>query len=413
MTGSGKSVRPITWLNFSKWLPRTLSKLPNKQSQQNWKGIHMVDRYLMIGYIHEGPEALHKTLVSNENMIHQIAQISRKRDIRRIIVTGLGSSYSAAMMAQPLMAYHIPHPTYVFQASELPYFQERLLDSNTLVIAVSRSGERGPVIDSLVAARERGALGVAITGTPGCLLCQHADHTLLTMEGAEITFPKTKSVLACAGLLMRLWLELASPEDREVIHRKETLLSLTQALASMIKKIDGEIQGLLPCLTLYENVVVLGSASNFGVALEAAIKLQEAAYLPTRGEYTISFIHGPSGALTKRFLVVPMVIQNDQSIAIELLKLVRKFGAGSLAIQAPGVDLEGWSNYSIQLGTSFDPFLDALGFLPAIQLLTYHWTVQRGMNPDAPSSMLSILDTILPPGREEPELRSKQKDTQP
>jgi glucosamine 6-phosphate synthetase-like amidotransferase/phosphosugar isomerase protein len=63
------------------------------------------------------------------------------------------------------------------------------------------------------------------------------------------------------------------------------------------------------------------------------------------------------------------------------------------------------SDFSVRLPVAVDPYLSALVYLPPIQLLAYYWTVARKMNPDAPTSMRAILDAILPPGRQEPELR--------
>jgi glucosamine 6-phosphate synthetase-like amidotransferase/phosphosugar isomerase protein len=63
------------------------------------------------------------------------------------------------------------------------------------------------------------------------------------------------------------------------------------------------------------------------------------------------------------------------------------------------------SDFSVRLPLAVDPYLSALVFLPPIQLLAYYWTVARKMDPDSPTSMRAILDAILPPGRQEPELR--------
>ncbi len=308
------------------------------------------------------------------------------------------------MMAAPIFTNYCPIPVTILPATELGLYKDRLIDENTLVVSISRSGERGAVVDAVVEARKRKALGIAVTGTSDSLLASQAQLTLITQEGPEITFPKTKSVLACAGLLMRLGLAFAAKEDKEAVTQVQTLADLPDAVAATINSVEPAIQRLIPSIERHELLAVTGSGSNIGVALEAAIKVQEAAYLPTRGESTIGLVHGPTGALNAKWLVVPLVTQNDIEVSTDLLKLCQKFGAHSLCIQGPHVDLNGLFDFSVQVPVVVDPYLSALVYLPPIQLLTYYWTVARKMNPDAPTSMRAILDAILPPGREEPEL---------
>ncbi len=359
----------------------------------------------MIGYIREGPQALKNTLQVNEALVLSIAERARRQGVRRILLTGLGSSYTSAMMSGPVFTNYCPFPVHILPASELIYYQERLIDQNTLVVSISRSGERGTVVDALDIARRKKALGVAVTGSSTSLLAQHAEMTLLTQEGPEITFPKTKSVLACTGLLMRLGLAFARSRDAEAEQEAKNLAALPEAIEAAIRQAEPAIQALIPSIQRHEMVAVTGSCSNIGVALEAAIKIQEAAYVPTRGESTIGMVHGPTGALNEKWLVVPLATPLDQEVSADLLRLARKFGAHSLCIQAAGTQLKAAPDFSVEINVPASPYLAALVFLPTIQLLAYDWTVARGMDPDAPSSMNAILNTILPPGRSEPELK--------
>lgn len=365
----------------------------------------MTDEYRMIEYIREGPHALQKTLQANAAGIADIAARARIQSLDHIILTGLGSSYTSAMMAAPIFTNFCPLPVTILPATELGLYSERLIDDRCLVISISRSGERGAVVDAVIEAQRRHAFAVAVTGSPGSLLAQASQVTLLTQEGPEITFPKTKSVLACTGLLMQLGLVLAEPEDKEAAELRQALSAIAETASAVISEAEPEIQSLIPSIQDHRLVAVTGSGSNIGVALEAAIKIQEAAFIPTRGESTIGLVHGPIGALDENWLVVPLVTGTDLDVSSDLLRLVHKFGGHSLCMHAPDVDLAGLSDYSIRLPGTAGPYLAALLFLPPIQLLTYYWTLARKMNPDAPTSMGAILETILPPGRKEPELR--------
>jgi len=365
----------------------------------------MSTTYHMIEYIHEGPEALQRTLEANEAAIRSVVARVREDGLQRVVVTGIGSSYTAAVMAAPAFRYHCPWPAYIMSAPELGYYAPRLVDVQTLVVVVSRSGERGAVVNALADSLQRGAFGVAVTGVADSLLAQTAQLTLLTAEGPEITFPKTKSVIACAGLLICLALALAEPEDKEAVERLRTLHSTPGLIKNTIQAVEPALQALMPAIQAHELVAIAGTGSNYGVAIEAAMKIQEAAYVSTRYDSLDGLLNGPVGALSDKWLVVLLITAHDLGLSKELLRVVRSLGAHSLCIHEPALDLEGLADHALTLPAPLDPLLAALVYLPPLQLLAYYWTVARNMNPDAPTSMRAILDAILPPGREEPELR--------
>lgn len=362
-------------------------------------------KFHMLDYIHESPAALERTLRENELPIKDIVQKAREMGVDKVVLSGVGSSYTSCLMALPLFQLHCPLPAVVINSEESAYYAQRWIDAKSLVAVVSRSGERGAVIDTLKLANEKGALGVAVTGVADSLLAQTAKVTLITREGSEITFPKTKSVAACTGALMRLGLELAHADDRAAARRLDLLNNLPAVMDAFIKMIEPQLLALMPKIAARRLIDVVGTCSNHGVALEAAIKIQEASYIPTRGDSTAGLLQGPVGALNSDWLVYALVMPQDLELTRQLLELTRGFGAYNLAVHPQGLDLGGLADDEIVTPAFEDPYLAALVYLPAVQLLAYYWTVQRGMNPDAPASMNAILQTILPPGRQEPELR--------
>jgi glucosamine--fructose-6-phosphate aminotransferase (isomerizing) len=365
----------------------------------------MSEPYHMIEYIRENPAALRRTLEGNEEALQIIVDRVQKDELRRVVVLGIGSSYTASVMAAPAFRYHCSLPTHILPATEIGYYEQRLVDKHTLVVVVSRSGEREWVVNALKRAVERGAFGVAMTGVEDSLLAQNGQLVLHTGEGPEITFPKTKSVIACAGLLMRLALALAEPDDGEAAERLRALRAMPDAIKRTVETIEPAIKGLVPAIKGYEPVVVVGTGSNYGVALEATVKIQETAYVATQGDDTGDLLHGALGALGANWLVIPLVTASDLQLSREALAIVGKFHARRLSIVEPGLDLEGVSEDVLVLPQEIDPLLAGLAYLPPLQLMTYYWTLAKGMNPDEPSAMRTVLDAILPPGREEPELR--------
>jgi glucosamine--fructose-6-phosphate aminotransferase (isomerizing) len=362
----------------------------------------MSNDYQMIGYIHEGPDSLRRTLEANEAAVEYVAGRARADGIQRIVLTGVGSSYTAPMMALPAFHYHNPLPTYVMPGPKLSYYSDRLLGPQTMLVAVSRSGERGVVVNTLADAVKRGALGVALTGVESSLLAQEADIALVTAEGPEKTWPKTKSVVAATGLLMRLGLALAPREDDHAAQRLHQLLHLPQAMARAVEALEPLVQALIPTIQSRELVAVVGTGGNYGTAIEGAMKIMEASSVSTRFDSTDGLLNGPVGGFDARWLLVALVTAVDLDQTVPLLRVARGLGARSLCICAPGLDLQGLADELWTLPDAPDPLLGALLYLPAVQLLAYYWTVARGLNPDSPDSKQAILDAVLPPGREEP-----------
>jgi glucosamine 6-phosphate synthetase-like amidotransferase/phosphosugar isomerase protein len=239
------------------------------------------------------------------------------------------------------------------------------------------------------------------------LLAQHSQITLLTGEGPEITFPKTKSVISCAGLLMRLALALASPGDDAADDRLAALQMAPAAVRRVVEAAEPQIRELLPYIASHHTLLVCGTGSNYGVALEAAVKVQEAAYVTTHGDDTGDLLHGPLGPLSSDWLLAPLITAYDLALSKELIGLAHTLGGHTLSIAGPQLDLGNLSDRYIHLPVETDPLMAALVYLPSIQLIAYYWAVAKKLNPDEPGFMEAMLETILPPNREEPERRKE------
>ena len=365
----------------------------------------MTQSYHMIEYIHEAPQALARTLETNEIPIQQLVENVRRRGIQRVLLTGLGSSYTSALMAAPLFYYHCPLPTRVISSGESIYYADRWVDERTLVVAISRSGERGLVVNAMNEAVQRSALSVAITGVADSLLGEKGQVVLITAEGAEITFPKTKSVTACTGVLMRLALALADAQDAQAAERLRLLLEAPKFIQQTLDSLEPVVRSLLPSLISQSYVAVVGMGSNYGAAMEGAMKIMEAANVKTRFDGTDGLLHGPVGGLDAQSLVIALVTHSDREVSKGLFEVLRSLGARSLCICPPGLELEGLEDAIVLMPAAFDPLMAGLAYITPLHLLAYYWALARQIDPDAPAAMHAILGAVLPPGRSEPELR--------
>lgn len=356
----------------------------------------------MLDFIREQPEATANTLESVQARIPELRDAFESGHFDQVIVAGLGSSYTAGQMASPLLRTCLPIPVFVTVATELGLDPGLGLGPRTLVVLVSRSGERGRIVDALAAAKSAGATCFAVTAVESSLLAQSADFVVATGEGPESTYAKTKSVMASAAALMQLGVALAPAGGEASRHLADTLEGVPQLLATTIEDAAREIGRLSEWLQGHQLALVTGSAGNQGVAMEAALKLQEAAGVVTEWDETGSALHGAVSILDTSWLYVGLVTHADQELHQSVLDLAGQFGAGRLCVVEQGVTLDGKTDALIGVPES-DLLLAPLLFLPAVQLLTYQLALGRGRNPDEPPFADVMLQAMLPPGRSEPD----------
>jgi len=364
----------------------------------------MEQKYEMLGYIYDNGGSLQRTLDANESEINKTIEMIRTEGIKQIVITGIGSSYTAAMMAAPLLRYHSIYPVHIIPSTELGYYANQLINDKTLVISISRSGEREWVVNGLKLAVECGAKGIAMTGVADSLMSQAADVTWETREGPESAFPKTKSVIACCGLLMRFALALADPKDKLAEKRLAELRKLPEVIADTVKSLDKPVQNMIPSIMEQNILLATGTGSNYGSALEICVKVQETSLVASLCDDTGNLLHGPMGALNRNWLVLQFVHSADAKLQLEFLNLIKIFNANTVCITEPGINMDGQAEHLLQLPQKVDFMLASLVYLPVAQMINYYWAIAQGYNPDHPDAMNAILDAILPSGRSEPDL---------
>jgi glucosamine--fructose-6-phosphate aminotransferase (isomerizing) len=356
----------------------------------------------MLEYIREEPLAVASTLSRTRERIGALQELLWRRPPKRVIFTGFGSSYTAALIAAPLLGECISIPFTVVVATELVFNPGLRLDPDTLVVLVSRSGERGWLVDAERAASQAGAATVAVTAVESSLLARKANLVIPTGEGPEAAFAKTKSVLAATVALMQIGLAFADPSP-ERARRESTLAKIPDLLEVCIRNTERDASEIVSWLAGCDHALVVGSAGNFGVAQEAALKLQEAAAMTAQYDNTGNALHGALGVMGPKWAFVNLVTPSDYALDLDMLRLIKQFGPDRLCISEPGLSIGADAERVLLVPTVGDPLLAPLVYLPPLQVLTYLLALARGLNPDKPASAEIMLKAMLPSGREEPD----------
>jgi glutamine---fructose-6-phosphate transaminase (isomerizing) len=364
----------------------------------------LTNTFRMLEFIREQPEAVSNTLAAVQARLPEVRDALEGDRFDQVIVAGLGSSYTASQMASPLLRRCSPIPVFVTVASEVGLDAGLKLGPRSLVVLVSRSGERGRIVDALATAKAAGATCFAVTAVESSLLAQSTDLVLVTGEGPESTYAKTKSVMASAAALMQLGVAL-HPGGDESARLEQALANVPQLLATGIGQAQRDIERIREWLAGYRLALVTGTAGNQGVAMEASLKLQEAAGVVTEWDETGSALHGAVTILDDSWLYVGLATRADEELHRSVLELAGQFGAGRLCVVEPGVTLDTNNDELMGVPEADDPLIAPLLFLPPVQLLTYELALARGRNPDEPPFADVMLQAMLPPGRSEPDWR--------
>jgi len=353
--------------------------------------------HFMLKEIYEQPRAVTATFeraidTEQGSAILDAASLDARaaRHVHRVVLVACGTSYHAALVGRRMIERLAGLPAEVDIASEFRY-RDLVAGRDTLVIAVSQSGETADTLGAVKAARARGAHVLTITNVVGSAISRHASGTFYTQAGPEIGVASTKTftatVTACylvALALGRLRNYLSSIDSWKLI---DSLLEVPVIMERTLA-LDAEIRRLAAHLIGAPGFLYLGRGVQHPVALEGALKLKEIAYIHAEGYAAGEMKHGPIALIDHDFPVV-VLTPRDGSYDRMLgnVEEVRAREGRVIAICHEG-DLEIASrvDHAIAVPPCADLLAPLVTVLP-LQLLAYHIAVLRGSDVDRPRNL--------------------------
>jgi glucosamine--fructose-6-phosphate aminotransferase (isomerizing) len=353
----------------------------------------------MLKEIYEQPEAVAETL--GERIRHGRLELDglglddgQLKRLRRIVILACGTAYHAGVVGRYLIEEWARVPVEHDIASEWRY-RNPVLDSDTLVIGISQSGETRDTIQAMALARSMGAHTLAITNMMGAQITREVDSVLYTRAGLEIGVAATKTFTAQCALLALLALKLA--QERETLAASE-LEALTNELASLPAKLQGFLDevdaGVHPIEAIARKhankafFLYLGRNVGLPICLEGALKLKEISYIPTEAYSAGEMKHGPIALLDDQTPVV--VIATDSHVydkVVSNIQETRARGAHVIAIATEGnEDIYHHANDVITVPKANEYLEPILAIVP-LQLLAYRIARIRGANVDQPRNL--------------------------
>ncbi len=238
------------------------------------------------------------------------------RTVDKVFLVACGSSFHAAMIAKYAIEHWVRIPCEVEIASEFRY-RDPVLDRDTLVVAISQSGETADILRAVEHASQQKARVLAITNTVGSTLARESDAVFYTHAGPEVSVASTKSFLTqiTATYLVALW--LASVRGVMLPDEAEAVVRQMQALPEQIERViadTGPVRELARSLVAdgVDQVLFLGRHVGYPMALEGALKLMELSYLPAQGFPAGEIKHGPIARVGAGTPVVVIALERDR-----------------------------------------------------------------------------------------------------
>jgi glucosamine--fructose-6-phosphate aminotransferase (isomerizing) len=332
--------------------------------------------HFMLKEISEQAETINKAIMQDERAIKEVANLIKKA--RGIYLVGCGSSYHACLSASYKFSSIAKMHVNVALASEFSNYKDFIVPES-LVIAVSQSGETADVLEAVRSAKERGAKVISIVNVMGSSLMRESHEALMMNSGPEICVLSTKTYTSQLTLLTLLAYSVAGKYEDGKKKLKDLInyiYHLTSANArSYIKNLAEKIQDS-------NHIYLIGRGLQYPTALEAALKIKEVSYIHAEGFAGGELKHGTIALIEKG---TPCIIFSSKQTEKEIIS-----NASELKVRGGYIIGIGPNNNEI-----FDTFIkvreaeeaNSICQIIPIQILAYQLALLRGCDPDKPRNL--------------------------
>ncbi|MEM0442300.1 MAG: glutamine--fructose-6-phosphate transaminase (isomerizing) [Candidatus Nitrosocaldus sp.] len=333
--------------------------------------------------IHEQSYTIDRAFNASSDRLRELINVLINAD--RIIVTGSGSSYHAALIAKHLFSKLCMLSCDAIVASEFIYSIDAYAYANNaskpLLIAISQSGETADVLNAVRIARGKNFKIASIVNAPLSTLARASDTSLSINAGPEIGVAATKSFTAQMALLYRISIEVArgkgmSPPALDI--------GSSNLYVERILGAEAYISDVAESIKNVNSIYIIAKGIHHAIALEGALKLKELAYVHAEGIHAGELKHGPLALIDGKSIVIALNPMDDTYG--EMLTSIHEAKARGACII--GVSDSRCSMYDFTLAIPrVDRLLYPLYEVIPLQLLAYHMALKRNCNPDYPRNI--------------------------
>ncbi|MBL7151034.1 MAG: glutamine--fructose-6-phosphate transaminase (isomerizing) [Candidatus Omnitrophica bacterium] len=354
--------------------------------------------HFMLKEINEQPRVLNDILGqripdAKEGVYFEELRITDEqlKAVNSINIIACGTAYHAGLCGKYILEKLCKRPVGVDLASEFRY-RDPLVGADTLVIAISQSGETADTLAAAREARKKGALVLTICNVLGSTLVREADGVIYTHAGPEIGVASTKAYTAQLAILYLFAIYLA--RILQVAGGGESFVKLLSSLRSCprlqekVLENQNTIKKVARRHSHFGSFLFLGRNVNYPSALEGALKLKEVSYIPAEGYAAGEMKHGPIALIDEYRAVVCIAPSSRiyEKMASNIQEIRSRRGKIIVIATEGDEKMKGLTAeviYTPKVDEFFSPLIMAL----PLQLLAYHIAVKRGCDVDQPRNL--------------------------
>ena len=340
--------------------------------------------------IMEQPEVIKKTmneyLTNNlDNLFKNMPDFSK---YKKIHIVACGSAMHAGLVGKSLIEEYANVPVDVEIASEFRY-KKLFLDENSLVIAVSQSGETADTLAAVEIAKKNNADTLGIINVVGSSIARESDLVLYTKAGSEIAVATTKAYSAQTALLSLIALNIGQKNisKAELKELLESIKKLPTQMEILLNK-DKKYQEIAETIYNKEDIFFIGRDIDYAIAMEGSLKLKEISYIHSEAYPAGELKHGTISLIEEGTPVISIVTnKNIAEKTISNIKEVKSRGAEVILLTNSECDVDSdFYNKKIVIPTTHKLIQPLLTILP-LQKISYEVAKLRGADIDQPKNL--------------------------
>jgi len=295
---------------------------------------------------------------------------------KNIYVTGSGTSYNSALIAKQILSKYTKIKAEPIMSSELQFAPDSI-EENSIMIAISQSGESADVLEAVKIAKQAKCKTIAIVNLLTSSLAREADIVIGMNCGPEIGVAATKSFISQLVILYKIIQKLSDDTIKIDLKKISEIISKILENPTKIQKIANEMKDI-------SDIYVLGRGIHYPIAIEAALKLKELTYIHAEGIPGGELKHGPLALMDSNVFVI--IINPNDSTYSDTLTSAREIKArGAKIIGISDIESDVY-DFWIEIPKS-DEILYPISEIIPIQLLSYYAALEKNTDPDYPRNL--------------------------
>ena len=345
--------------------------------------------HFMLKEIFEQPKAIADTLLGRINGLDATVTSGISFEgIEKIVIIACGTAFNAGLVGKYAIEKWADIAVDVELASEYRY-RDPSVDSKTLVIPISQSGETMDTLMAMRYAKAKGARIFAVCNTNGSTIAREADAVLYTHAGPEIAVASTKAFATQLIAMYLLGLHLGRTRgtmSAELINEIEDELGRLPAKVEQIIETVEPLRALTRNFSAATSMLFLGRNVGFPTALEGALKLKELAYMHAEGFAGGELKHGPIALIESGTPVVAIMPTTGSLLAEKMASNIAEVKARGAVVIVIGDAEVTVANRMVRIPSTHEFLQPVLAVVP-LQVIAYEMALARGNDVDQPRNL--------------------------